>query len=417
MRGLKAHSSSGYPSLEPHAKHLTVARRQQSIQKGSKLPMIIATFLACLCAFIIMMNLISVAIMARKCRARPRNLAAPQDAPPVTIVRPLRGVEAFSEEILRASFELDYPKYELIFCVQSDDDPIIPLVNRMIAGHQDRDASLLIGDDRISVNPKLNNCVKGWEAARYEYVILADSNALPPIDYIQTMLSAFQDDTALTVSMPIGSRPASFWALVECAILNTFQARWQYGAEAIGIGFAQGKNMMWRREILDCAGGLPALGAEVAEDAAATKIVRARNMRVRLVDMPFEQPLGVRTAQEVYARHARWSRLRRATFPAYYAPEIMNGSFVAVLSGAIAAQGLGFDPLPVVAAIISLLHGSELILARICGFVLEWRTPFALAMRDLLLPVIFVDGLIFDNFSWHGEAMTVRERTDALKTG
>lgn len=379
--------------------------------------MIIATTLACLCAFIVLMNLVSVAIMARKCRARPRNLGAPIDAPPVSIVRPLKGIEAFSEEILKASFELDYPRYELIFCVQSGDDPVIPLVRKMIAGHYDIEAMLLIGDDRISVNPKLNNCAKGWDAARYDYVILADSNALPPKDYIQTMLAAFRDDTALTISMPIGSRPASFWAVVECAILNTFQARWQYGAEAIGLGFAQGKNMMWRREILDRAGGLRALGAEVAEDAAATKIVRARNMRVRLVDMPFEQPLGVRTAQEVYARHARWSRLRRATFPAYYAPEIMNGSVIAVLSGAFAAQGLGFDPFFAAAMIVAILHGSELILSSICGFVVDWRTPVALAVRDLMLPVIFIDGLIFDDFSWHGEAMTVREPKDALKTG
>ena len=102
-----------------------------------------------------------------------------------------------------------------------------------------RDAKLLIGDDRVSINPKLNNCIKGWEASRYEYIILSDSNVLAPPDYIQAMLVAFCENTALTISMPIGSRPGSFWAIVECAILNTFQARWQYGADAIGIGFAQ----------------------------------------------------------------------------------------------------------------------------------------------------------------------------------
>ena len=379
--------------------------------------MSIALLLALLCAFIILMNLISVVIMAGRCRARLRNLPPPSDAPSVSIIRPLKGVEAFSEEILRATFQLDYPDYELIFCVQSGDDPVIPLVKRLMDEYPGRDARLLIGDDRISVNPKLNNCAKGWDAARFDYVILADSNALPPTDYVQTMLAAFRDDTALTVSMPIGSRPASFWALVECAILNTFQARWQYGAESIGRGFAQGKNMVWRRDILDQAGGIRALGSEVAEDAAATKIVRARNMRVRLVDMPFEQPLGDRSAQEVYARHARWSRLRRATFPSYYAPEIMNGSFVAVISGAFAAQDFGLDPLLVGITIISILHGSELILAKICGFVLDWRTPLTLVVRDLLLPIIFIDGVMFDDFSWHGVAMTVKESDDALKTG
>jgi len=150
-------------------------------------------------------------------------------------VRPLRGLETFSEETLRASFELDYPDYELLFCVQAPHDPIIPLVERLIAEYPAIPARLLIGDDYVSANPKLNNCVKGWDAAKHRHVVLADSNALPPRDYLQTMLAAFRDDTALVISMPIGSRPEGFWADVECAVLNTFQARWQYGAEAIAL--------------------------------------------------------------------------------------------------------------------------------------------------------------------------------------
>ncbi len=348
--------------------------------------MILAWFCAGWCAFILTLNFASLWLMARKCRARARNLPVPAEAPPVSIVRPLRGLEAFSKETLGATFELDYPDYEILFCVQSPNDPIIPLVEALIAEHPQREARILVGDDYVSANPKLNNCVKGWDAARHDFVILADSNALPPRDYVQTMLAAFEPDTAMTVSMPIGSRPKGFWAMVECAVLNTFQARWQYGAEAIGAGFAQGKNMMWRREVLDRVGGIRALGAEIAEDAASTKIIRAQNMTVRLVDMPFEQPLGARTAHEVYSRHVRWARLRRVTFPAHYAPEFMNGSFVAVVLGAYAALDFGGDATASVltaAAIVLALHGGELGLARVCGFPLDWRMPLALIMRDL----------------------------------
>jgi ceramide glucosyltransferase len=377
--------------------------------------MTLAYICAAWCAFILVLNFVSMWLMGRKCRARERNLPVPPDAPWVSVVRPLRGLEPFSEETLRATFELDYPHYEIIFCVQSPHDPIIPLVESVIASYPDHDARLLVGDDYVSANPKLNNCVKGWEAARYDYVILADSNALPPRDYVQTMLAAFEPDTAMTVSMPIGSRPKGFWAMVECAILNTFQARWQYGAEAIGAGFAQGKNMMWRREVLDRAGGIRALGAEIAEDAASTKVIRAQNMTVRLVDMPFEQPLGARTAHEVYSRHVRWARLRRVTFPAHYAPEFMNGSFAAVVLGSYAALEFGGDAtaaLLAAAGVMSTLHLGEIRLARVCGFALDWRTPFALIMRDLMLPVMFLDALLFDDFVWHGNAMTVRELED-----
>ncbi|HXY59105.1 MAG TPA: ceramide glucosyltransferase [Methylocystis sp.] len=365
------------------------------------------------CAILLALNFSALFVTARKCRARERNLPVPADPPPVSIVRPLRGVETFSEETLRASFELDYPEYEQIFCVQSPHDPIIPVVQRIMAEYPLRDTRLLVGDDYVSANPKLNNCIKGWDAARHRYVILADSNALTPKDYIQTMLAAFRDDTAMTVSMPIGSRPQGFAAIVECAVLNTFQARWQYGAEAIGIGFAQGKNMMWRREVLDRAGGIRALASDIAEDAASTKIIRAQRLRVRLVDMPFEQPLGRRTMREVYSRHVRWARLRRVTFPGYFAPEFMNGSLLPVVLGAYAALQLEFNPLLIGGAILSALYGAELTLAKICGWVLDWRLPFALLTRDFMLPVMFLDACLYDDFVWHGNAMTVAEQEES----
>ena len=57
--------------------------------------------------------------------------------------------------------------------------------------------------------------------------------------------------------------PENFAAEIECAFLNTYQARWQYSAEALGFGFAQGKTMLWRRDILETGGGIEALGAEI----------------------------------------------------------------------------------------------------------------------------------------------------------
>jgi ceramide glucosyltransferase len=372
---------------------------------------------AILCIFILSMNILSVCIMINKCRARQRTMVCPENAPPVSIIRPLRGVEEFSRETLEALFHLDYNKYEIIFCLQSGADPIIPLLREIINNNPNCDCAVLVGDEKISANPKLNNCVKGWGAAKYDYIILSDSNALAPSDYIQTMLAAFEEDTALTVSMPIGSRPLTLWAYVECAILNMFQARWQYGAEAIGIGFAQGKNMMWRREVLDRVGGIAALSREIAEDAAATKIIRYQKLRIRLVDMPFEQPLGHRSFKDVYSRHSRWARLRRATFPLHYAPEIMNGSAVAVLSGAYAAWSFGYDPGLSAFSILTLLYSAEVLLAGQCGFYLGGYTLLSLFLRDLLLPVMFIDGLLFDNFNWHGESMSVREEDNALNIG
>src|SRR5262249_43698111 len=155
---------------------------------------------------------------------------------------------------------------------------------------------------------------------------IADSNVLMPRDYIQRLLSTWIPGTGLVCSPPAGSRPSNFWAELECGFLNTHEARWQYVADSIGLGFAQGKSMLWRRELLERGGGIEALGRELAEAAASTKLVRAMGLRVRLVDRPFEQPLGVRTASEVWNRQLRWARLRRASFKAFFVPEILTGA-------------------------------------------------------------------------------------------
>ena len=191
---------------------------------------------------------------------------------------------------------------------------------------------MLIGDDRVSPNPKLNNVIKGWEAAAHQWIIIADSNVLMPRDYIQRLFASWRADTGLVASPPIGCRPQGLWAELECAFLNTYQARWQYLVDSLGYGFAQGKTMLWRRADLERAGGIEALAKEVAEDAAATKIVRDAGLKVRLIDQPLAQPLGRRSAAEVWNRQLRWARLRRASFLPYFLPEIFSGGVLPMIA-------------------------------------------------------------------------------------
>src|SRR5262245_63552193 len=83
-------------------------------------------------------------------------------------------------DTLRSSFDLDYPCYEILFCVAAPNDPVLPLVKGLMAAHPNIAARLLIGDDRVSANPKLNNVVKGWRAASHSWIVIADSNVLMP---------------------------------------------------------------------------------------------------------------------------------------------------------------------------------------------------------------------------------------------
>ena len=78
-----------------------------------------------------------------------------------------------------------------------------------MAAYPDIEARLLIGNSTVSANPKLNNLVKGWHAARHQWVLMVDSNVLMPKDHLQRMLSAWRPDTGLVCSPPIGWRSSN----------------------------------------------------------------------------------------------------------------------------------------------------------------------------------------------------------------
>ncbi len=375
--------------------------------------MTVAQCAAGLSVILTTVQIASTAVAAVRAPARKTPLPPPPDAPPVSLIRPVCGLDNFAEETLASSFGLDYPRYEVLFCAARADDPVLPLVRRLVLEHPHIPSRILVGDDWINANPKLNNVAKGWKGAAHDWIVMADSNVLMPKDYLQRLLQAWRPDTGLVCSTPIGSHPEGFWAEVECGFLNTLQARWQYAAEAIGLGFAQGKTMLWHRPFLDEAGGIEALGAELAEDAAATKLVRRHGLRVRLVDSPFQQPLGERLFAEVWSRQLRWARLRRVTFPLFYLPEIFVGSFFAVLSGAFAAWAYGFDPVLAGCLLAALWFICEAALALRTGWRLTWMSPFAWAARDCLLPFLFVGAWLADDFVWRGNAMDVKEGKEA----
>ena len=325
----------------------------------------------------------------------------------VTIVRPVCGIENFSEETLASAFHLDHSRYEILFCVADPGDPAVPLVRRLMAAYPNVPSRLLIGNDPISPNPKLNNTVKGWLAAKHPWVVMADSNVLMPHDYLSQLFAAWQKDTGLVCSPPVGCAPYGIWAELECTILNTYQARWQSFADSIGLGFAQGKNMLWRKDILENGGGIRALAAEMAEDAAATKLVRSQGLRVRLVDRPFEQPLGRRTAVEVWQRQLRWARLRRDTFKLYFVPELFSGGIPPMVACAVCAAAADLPVTAMVAALAAVWYGAELLLAHAAGWHWSWRSPLLFVVRDLMLPVLWLASWVGNEFVWRGNSMRV----------
>lgn len=319
--------------------------------------------------------------------------------PRVTLLRPVCGLDAHDAETLGSGFLIDYPDFDLVFCVADQTDPVVPLIEGLMAAHPTVRARLLVGEDAISANPKLNNLAKGWDASDSAWVIMADSNLLLPRDYIWRLLEVQTTDVGLVSCPPVGIRPKGVWAALECAFLNANQARLQLVADSLGYGFAQGKTMMWNRSFLNRNRGLAALGGRLAEDVAATQLVRAAGLRVALPHRPFAQPVGRRSLGQVWKRQLRWSKVRRDGFGWLFLLEPLNGAMVALVLAALGG-GIGF------AALVALLwYGAEAVLSATEGWITGWTEVLLFPLRDALLPVIWIATLRNKTFEWRGNAM------------
>jgi ceramide glucosyltransferase len=319
-------------------------------------------------------------------------------------------LENFLELTLASSFWLDYPRYEVIFCDAHENDPAVPLIERLIAMHPNVPARLLVGRSTVAINPKLDNIVKGWHAASHDWIVMADSNVGLPADYLQRLFAVWDAECGLVCSPPIGASPQNFAAHLECAFLNTHQARWQCFADSIGFGFAQGKTMLWQRQTLEDRGGIAALASEVAEDAAATKLVRSSGLHVRLARAPFPQPLGRRRLRDVWRRQLRWAKLRRSTFPVAFLPECLCGVLPALVCGAVAAAFAEVSVVLTFLSIIGVWYGAEMWLARIAGWPASMRTLAASMLRDALLPAVWTAAWLGDEFDWRGNDLRAARR-------
>lgn len=342
-------------------------------------------------------HLASVGVVDRRLHrpAPPR----PAVAPFVTLLRPVCGLDRFDPETLESSFLLDYPDFEVIFCAARADDPVVAVLGNLIARHPGVRAQLLIGDDRITANPKLNNLQKGWLAAHGDWVAMADANLLLPPDYLWQLLAEVRPDVALVTSPPIGIRAEGAWATLESAFLNGNQARLQLLADESGRGFAQGKTLFWDRRFLEAQGGLPALGGFLAEDVAATHLVRGAGRQVKLTQRPFAQPIGNRSLRAVWDRQLRWSKVRRDGFMGLFLLEPINGSLVPLI-----LAGLAWGPLGLL-TLAWKWYAAELYLLWRAGWqVNRWTLPMMI-LRDLMMPALWLASFGRRGFTWRGNNM------------
>ena len=276
----------------------------------------------------------------------PPHLDAPFLLYPISVLKPLKGVDPGLEANLETFFRLKYPDFELLFSVADAQDAACAVVNRLIKKYPRVRARLIIGQVEVGTNPKINNLIKSYQLAQNDWLLISDSNIRVSSDYLKRMMAHVDSTTGIVTAAVVGRSAKGMGGALEAMHLNTFYSRGMVLAFAAGRPCVLGKSMLFRRSTSERFGGIATLARYLAEDYMAGEAIRALSLKIVLMTDPVEQPIGFHPISSYWSRHVRWGRIRKAQVPAVFILEGLASSGVAGFLGSVAFNTLtGLSPL------------------------------------------------------------------------
>lgn len=231
------------------------------------------------------------------------------------MLKPLMGIDPNLFSNLETFFQLRYPSYELLFCVEDEADPALMLVHKLMSKYPEVESRLFIGGQPVGVNPKINNMQPAYEAAKYELILISDSGIRMKEDTLLDMVSHMTEDVALVHQMPFACDREGFAATYEKIFFGTVQSRMYLAADLLRINCHTGMSALLRKAPLDEVGGLKTFGVYLAEDFFYAKSLADRGWRITVCSQPALQNSGHCQVNSFQARLRRWAKLRVAMLP------------------------------------------------------------------------------------------------------
>uniref|UniRef100_A0A8C4WYP5 ceramide glucosyltransferase n=1 Tax=Eptatretus burgeri TaxID=7764 RepID=A0A8C4WYP5_EPTBU len=289
-----------------------------------------AVFGCALFGILIQMHLICIAYVFLKMNKR-NTETPPMKLPGISLLKPLKGVDPHLEDNLETFFELDYPEYEILLCVQEHEDPAIDLCKRLLGKYPNVDAKLFVGGKKVGINPKINNLMPGYEAARYDVVWICDSGIRVRVDTLADLAHQMTEKVGLVHGLPYTADRRGFAATLEQVYFGTSHARTYVAAHATGFKCVTGMSCLMRKAVVDQAGGLAAFGQYLAEDYFLSKAIADRGWQFAMAQQVALQNPGTYSISLFQSRVIRWTKLRIHMVPATIVCEPVSECFVSGL--------------------------------------------------------------------------------------
>ncbi len=336
---------------------------------------------------------------------------APEDLPPATILIPLCGADFDAIGNYVSFCRQDYPQFQIIFGVHGLHDSSIPIVHQLMTEFPDLDIELVVSPDIIGENRKVSNLHNMLPHARYEQIVIVDSDIRVESDFLRSTVPHLQDPEVGLVTCFYRAAHATNWASRFEAIEIT--AEFQPGVIVArmleGMTFALGAAMVTTREMLRNIGGFQAIAHYLADDYMLGNLVHRAGYEVRLVPYVVETALGPLRFARMLRHQIRWARVKRVCRPCGYLGLILTYGTPFALLAAIASHGSSASLVLLAAALVSRWLMGWLVGFRCLGDSIVKRYLWLLPFRDMLSFMIWFVSLVGRRIEWRGRIFEIAQ--------
>lgn len=348
---------------------------------------------------------------------------------PVSILKPLKGVDPNIWENFCSHCEQDYTQFQLIFGVSDPSDPAVEIVRKLQAKYPHLAIELIVCDRILGTNIKVSNLAQMLPASRHEFLLVNDSDIRVPSDYLRKVMSPFaRDATKDARSDSVG--------LVTCLYRAVAAPTLGSRLEALGIAtdfvpgvlsarflekglhFGLGSTLAFRRGDLETIGGFEPLLDYLADDYELGRRIAATGKPVELSPAIVTTFLPAYTMREFFRHQLRWSRTIRDARPWGYAGLLFTfGVPWALVTLAAAQAALWAWVLLAMTITARLLVGFVATVCVLHGLEPDtrgnerqfFRDVALLLLRDLIAPFVWAASFLGNRIHWRGDVFDLKD--------
>ncbi|HJO22477.1 MAG: bacteriohopanetetrol glucosamine biosynthesis glycosyltransferase HpnI [Myxococcota bacterium] len=263
--------------------------------------------------------------------------------PPVTILKPIHGLEKNLEENLRSACELDYPTYQVVLAVQRLEDPALPLLRELEREYGSARISVVAVENQPVVNGKVQNLIHALAAARHDIVVISDSDIGLRPDYLRQIVAPLADPEVGCVCTLYRAVDSDVWheKLEHLSYNSEFIVNVIFAEVFSAYPFCPGCSVAIRRKALDEIGGFEPLLDFLVEDFELGRRINERGYRTELIPYFVDTTVDIERADDWWSHQVYWDQNTRAVAPVGFFFTVLIQPLPFAL---IFALTRGFDP-------------------------------------------------------------------------